>query len=77
MDEKDEDRSEESFQKHVEFYKKLEQKISDIQKEIKISEDDAILKHLNERIEAIELDKKRIRNIFKDKNEDMWNNLDK
>ena len=77
MDEKDEDRSEESFQKHVEFYKKLEQKISDIQKEIKISEDDVILKHLNERIEAIELDKKRIRNIFKDKNEDMWNNLDK
>ena len=77
MDEKDEDRSEESFQKHVEFYKKLEQKISDIQKEIKISEDDVILKHLNERIEAIELDKKRIRNIFKDKNEDMWDNLDK
>ena len=77
MDEKEEDRSEQSFQKHIEFYKKLEQKISDIQKEIKISEDDAILKHLNERIEAIELDKKRIRNIFKDKNEDMWNNLDK
>ena len=74
MDEKEEDRSEESFQKHIEFYKKLDQKISDIQKEIKNSQGDSILKHLNERINALELDKKRIRNIFKDKKDDVWNN---
>lgn len=75
MDEKEEDRSEESFQKHLEFYKKLEQKIFDIQKEIKNSDDQTILKHLSERIDALELDKKRIRNMFKDKNEDIWTNL--
>jgi len=75
MDEKEEDRSEESFQKHVEFYKKLEQKIFDIQKEIKNSSEDAIIKHLSERIDALELDKKRIRNMFKDKNDDIWTDL--
>jgi len=75
VDEKEEDRSEESFQKHIEFYKKLEQKISDIQKEIQNSKEDVILKHLHERIDALELDKKRIRNIFKNKNEDVWDNL--
>lgn len=75
MDEKEEDRSEESFQKHLEFYKKLEQKIFDIRKEIKNSDDQTILKHLSERIDALELDKKRIRNMFKDKNEDIWTNL--
>jgi len=75
MDEKEEDRSEESFQKHLEFYKKLEQKIFDIRKGIKNSDDQTILKHLSERIDALELDKKRIRNMFKDKNEDIWTNL--
>jgi predicted nuclease with TOPRIM domain len=75
VDEKEEDRSEESFGKHLEFYKKLEQKITDIKNEIEHSSDAKILKHLKERIDAIELDKKRIKNMFKEKNDDVWNNL--
>jgi len=75
MDEKEEDVSEESFQKHVKFYKKLNKTILNIQNEIKNSQDEMILKHLKERIDAIELDKKRIKNMFKDKNDDIWDNL--
>ena len=59
MDEKEEDVSEESFQKHVEFYKKLNKKIFDYENEIKQSKDNGIIKHLKERIDALELDKNR------------------
>ena len=72
MDEKEEDRSEDSFQKHLVFYKKLDKKISEIQNEIQISEGTKILKHLNERIEAIELDQTRIRKMFPKVDEETW-----
>ena len=72
MDEKEEDRSEDSFQKHLVFYKKLDKKISEIQNEIQISEGEKILKHLNERIEAIELDQARIRKMFPKVDEETW-----
>jgi hypothetical protein len=72
MDEKEEDKSEESLLKHKIFYKKLNKKISDIQNEIQISGDEKILKHLNERIEAIELDQARIRKIFPAVDEKTW-----
>ena len=75
MDEKEEDLSEESFQKHLEFYNKLNKKIKDIQKEIDDSGDEKILKHLHERIDALELDKKRIQKMFKNATEDTWNDL--
>ena len=75
MDEKEEDLSEESFQKHLEFYNKLNKKIKDIQKEIDDSGDEKILKHLHERINALELDKKRIKKMFKNATEDTWNDL--
>ena len=75
MDEKEEDLSEESFQKHLEFYNKLNMKIKDIQKEIDDSGDEKIIKHLHERIEALELDKKRIKKMFKNATEDTWNDL--
>ena len=75
MDEKEEDLSEESFQKHLEFYNKLNKKIKDIQKEIDDSGDEKILKHLHERIDALELDKKRIKKMFKNATEDTWNDL--
>ena len=75
MDEKEEDLSEESFQKHLEFYNKLNKKIKDIQKEIDDSGDEKIIKHLHERIEALELDKKRIKKMFKNATEDTWNDL--
>jgi len=75
VDEKEEDLSEESFQKHLEFYKKLNKKIKDIQKEIDDSSDEKIIKHLHERIEALELDKKRIKKMFKNAPDDAWNIL--
>jgi hypothetical protein len=73
MDEKEEDKSEESLRKHVLFYEKLNQKIFDIQEEIKITSDEKTLKHLNERIDALELDKKRIRKLFPQKSDETWN----
>ena len=76
MDEKEEDRSEDSFQKHLVFYKKLDKKISEIQNEIQISEGTKILKHLNERIEAIELDQTRIRKMFPKVDDETWKGLD-
>ena len=76
MDEKEEDRSEDSFHKHLVFYKKLGKKISEIQNEIKLSGDAKILKHLNERIEAIELDQARIRKLFPKVDDETWKGLD-
>ena len=73
MDEKTEDKSTESFQNHLIFYQKLNNKIIEIQKEILNSGDSKILKHLNERIDALELDKTRIRKLFPDVNEETWN----
>ena len=76
MDEKEEDKSEESFQRHLIFYQKLNKKIKDIQNEIQSSTDAKILKHLNERIEAIKLDKTRIRKLFPDVNNETWKDPD-
>jgi len=76
MDEKDEDKSEESFHKHVYFYKKLNRTMSEMRDEIKVTEDIKILKHLNERIEAIEQDQTRIRKMFPDVEKKTWEGLD-
>ena len=76
MDEKEEDKSEESFQRHLIFYQKLNKKIKDIQNEIQSSTDAKILKHLNDRIEAIKLDKTRIRKLFPDVNNETWKDPD-
>ncbi len=75
MDEKEEDKSEESLQRHLIFYQKLNKKITDIQNEITISSDAKILKHLNERIEAMELDKTRIRKLFPEVKDETWKDL--
>ena len=76
MDEKEEDRSEESLHKHLVFYKKLGKKISDIQSEIQNSTDEKILKHLKERIDAIDLDQARIRKMFPKVDEKTWKDID-
>jgi predicted nucleic acid-binding Zn-ribbon protein len=76
VDEKEEDKSEESFQRHLIFYQKLNKKIKDIQNEIQSSTDAKILKHLNDRIDAIELDKTRIRKLFPDVNNETWKDPD-
>ena len=74
MDEKEEDKSEKSFQEHLIFYGKLNNKINEIQNEIQISGDPKILNHLNERIEALELDKSRIRKLFPKIDKKTWGN---
>jgi len=75
MDEKEEDRSEESLRRHLIFYKKLNKTISDIQTEIQTFTDEKVLKHLNDRIEAMELDKTRIRKMFPEVNIETWKDL--
>ncbi len=75
MDEKEEDKSEESLQRHLIFYQKLNKKITDIQNEITISSNEKILKHLNERIEAMELDKTRIRKLLPEVKNETWKDL--
>jgi len=75
VDEKEEDKSEESLQKHLIFYKKLNKTISEIQTEIQTFSDEKILKHLNDRIEAMELDKTRIRQMFPKVDIETWKAL--
>jgi hypothetical protein len=75
VDKKEEDTSEESLHKHLIFYKKLDKKILDIQNEIQVSTDTKILKHLKERIDAINLDQARIRKMFPKVDEKTWKDL--
>jgi hypothetical protein len=77
MDEKDEDISEESLQKHLVFYQKLNDTLLGIESEMKNTSDEKLLKHLKERIEAIDLDKTRIRNLFPQVGGNIWDDLDK
>ncbi len=75
MDEKEEDRSEESLRRHLIFYKKLNKTISEIQTEIQTFSDEKVLKHLNDRIDAMELDKIRIRKMFPKVDNETWKDL--
>ena len=72
MDIKDEDTSEESKKNHIKYYKSLSKVISDIQKEKGEEADPTIIGHLDARIEAMEKDKKRIREMFPDIKEEEW-----
>jgi len=76
VDEKEEDQSEESLRNHLVFYKKLNKTISDIQNEIKVSTESKILRHLDERIDAIKLDQSRIRKMFPKVDEKTWESRD-
>jgi len=64
MDVKDEDKSEESMKNHISYYKSLTKVILDIQKEANSGVDPTIKNHLDERIDAVEKDRKRIREMF-------------
>ena len=66
MDVKKEDTSEESKKNHILYYKSLCSVISEIQKEKEQEDEPAIKSHLDSRIDAIEKDKKRIREMFPD-----------
>lgn len=66
MDTKDEDKSEESKKNHITYYKSLSRTILEIKKEQKQENDEIIKTHLQNRIEAMEKDKQRIREMFPD-----------
>ena len=70
MSEKPEDKSEESKKNHIAYYKSLTKVIENIQKEKLVETEPRIIKHLDSRIEAMNLDKKRIRGMFPEINED-------
>jgi len=72
MDVKDEDKSEESKKNHISYYKSLSKVISDIQQESKLGVDPTIKNHLDERIDAVEKDRKRIREMFPEITKEEW-----
>jgi len=72
MDVKDEDKSEESKKNHISYYKSLTKVISDIQQEINLEVDPTIKNHLDERIDAVEKDRKRIREMFPEITDEEW-----
>ena len=72
MDVKEEDTSEESKKNHISYYKSLTKVISDLQKEKEQEGEPAIKSHLENRINAMEKDKERIRDMFPDIKEEEW-----
>ncbi|MCV0429964.1 hypothetical protein [Nitrosopumilus sp.] len=72
MDIKEEDTSEESKKNHLTYYRSLTKVITQIQDERKQESEPAIITHLDNRIKAMEKDKKRIRDMFPDIKEEEW-----
>jgi len=60
MDVKEEDKSEESKKNHISYYKSLTKVISNIQEEMNVGIDPTMKNHLDERLDALEKDRKRI-----------------
>ncbi len=73
MDVKEEDKSEESKKNHISYYKSLTKVILNIQEEMNVGIDPTMKNHLDERLDALEKDRKRIRDMFPDITEDEWN----
>jgi len=73
MDVKKEDKSEESKKNHISYYKSLTKVISNIQEEKNLGVDPTMKNHLDERLDALEKDRKRIRDMFPDITEEKWN----
>ena len=72
MDEKIEDKSEESKQNHIIYYKSLTKIITNMEQEIDDEGEPAVKEHLKSRIDAIEKDRKRIRDLFPDMSREEW-----
>ena len=72
MDIKEEDKSEESKKNHISYYKSLTKVISNIQEEMNVGIDPTMKNHLDERLDALEKDRKRIRGMFPDITEEEW-----
>jgi transcription termination factor NusB len=73
MDVKEEDKSEESKKNHISYYKSLTKVILNIQEEMTVGIDPTMKNHLDERLDALEKDRKRIRDMFPDITEEEWN----
>jgi transcription termination factor NusB len=73
MDVKEEDKSDESKKNHISYYKSLTKIISNIQEEMNAGTDPTMKNHLDERLGALEKDRKRIRDMFPDITEEGWN----
>jgi len=72
MDVKEEDTSEGSKKNHISYYKSLTKVISDLQKEKEQEGEPAVKSHLESRIDAMQKDKIRIREMFPDIKEEEW-----
>lgn len=66
MDEKVEDTSEESRKNHISYYRSLNRVIQKLQNELSNETNSTVRNHLEGRIDAMEKDKKRIKNMFPD-----------
>ena len=73
MDIKEEDKSEESKKNHITYYKSLTRLILEIQEEKNQETDPTIKSHLDSRMEAMEKDRNRIKEMFPDIREEEWN----
>ena len=72
MDEKKEDKSEESKRNHITYYRSLTKIIEDMKNEIEQEGEPAIKEHLSSRIDAMEKDRKRIRDLFPNMKLEEW-----
>ena len=72
MDEKKEDKSEESKKNHMTYYRSLTKIITDMKDEINQEGEPAIKEHLTSRIDAMEKDRKRIRDLFPNIKKEDW-----
>jgi len=68
-----EEKSAESLEKHIIYYSSLSKIIKDMEEEMKLEKEERKIKYLKERINAINLDKKRIEKMFPDNIEDLKN----
>ena len=72
MDEKIEDKSEKSKKNHITYYRSLTKIITDMKDEINQEGEPAIKEHLTSRIDAMEKDRKRIRDLFPNMKKEDW-----
>ena len=72
MDEKKEDKSEESKRNHITYYRSLTKIIENMKNEIEQEGEPAIKEHLSSRIDAMEKDRKRIRDLFPNMKLEEW-----
>lgn len=72
MDEKIEDKSEKSKKNHITYYRSLTKIIAGMKDEINQEGEPAIKEHLTSRIDAMEKDRKRIRDLFPNMKKEDW-----